>query len=89
MSSEKLSRVGELAETPAKSLALINGDGVAYSVQESIVRIWDEFQGDTPEEVAERLAKEEGLNLEELRGPVSVIANKLEEVGLLVPTPDE
>lgn len=85
MPPKKLTKVGELAETPEKKLALVNGDGVAYAVQDSVARVWDEFDGKTSNEVAEKLADEGGFKADELRGAVDLIATKLEDVGLLVP----
>lgn len=82
---QKLTKVGELAETPEKKLALVNADGVAYAVQDSVVAVWNEFQGNTRQEVAERLAREGGIDADDLREPVDVIASKLEDIGLLVP----
>ena len=88
VSSQRLTKVGELAETPERRLALVNGDGVAYAVQDSVARVWDEFEGNTYQEVAEKLAREGGLDPERLREPVRLIATELEDVGLLVPVDD-
>jgi Coenzyme PQQ synthesis protein D (PqqD) len=88
VSSQRLTKVGELAQTPERRLALVNGDGTAYAVQDSVARVWDEFEGNTPEEVAEKLAKAGGLDPDELQESVNVIATKLEDVGLLVPVDD-
>lgn len=85
MPSQRLKKTGELAETPEKKLALVNGDGVAYAVHDAVARVWDEFDGKTSDEVAKKLAEEGGLSPKEIQASIDNIATKLEDVGLLVP----
>ena len=82
---ERLKKTGELAETPDGKKALVNDEGTAYLVQESIILVWDAFDGSTVGEVSEKLATIAGKQADEFREPVGEIARGLREAELLVP----
>jgi Coenzyme PQQ synthesis protein D (PqqD) len=83
MESERLAKVGEVAETPDGKKALVNGEGKAYLVQESTVVIWDSFNEKTVGEVAQELAVASGRSPDEFRQPIQELAKELQNVGLL------
>lgn len=85
MMQERLKRTGELAETPDGKKALVNDGGTAYLVQDSIILVWEAFEGSTVGEVSERLASMAGKQADELRQPVDEIARGLKDAELLVP----
>lgn len=87
METERLSRVGELAETTDGKKALVNAAGTAYVVQDSVVVIWDSFDRKTPGEVAEELALASERSPSEFVEPISDLAKELQNAGLLEPSP--
>jgi uncharacterized membrane protein YsdA (DUF1294 family) len=52
----------------------VNDEGTAYLVQESIILVWDTFDGSTVGEVSETLSNIAGKPADELREPVDEIA---------------
>lgn len=87
MDAERLSKVGEVADTPDGRRALVNERGEAYTAQDAVIMIWDCFDGKTAEEVAEELAEASGRNPDDLKEPVQKLATELQSVGLLEPGP--
>ena len=87
MEAQRLSKVGEVADTPDGRKALVNEAGKAYLAQDSVIVVWDSFDRKTPDEVAEELAVAAERNPEEFRGPIHALADELESVGLLEPSP--
>lgn len=87
MELEKLSKVGEVAETPDGRKALVNGAGKAYVVQDSILVVWDSFDRKTADEVAEELAMASERSPDEFREPIEELARELQSAGLLEPSP--
>jgi hypothetical protein len=87
MESERLSKVGEVAETPDGKKALVNAAGKAYIVQDSVIVIWDSFDRKTASEVAEELAVASERAPSEFLGPVQDLAKELQSAGLLEPSP--
>jgi hypothetical protein len=85
MMAERLTKTGEVAETPAGKKALVNCEGTAYLVQDSIILVWDAFEGNTVGEVSEKVANMAGRRADEFREPVGEIARALREAALLVP----
>jgi hypothetical protein len=85
MMRERLTKTGEIAETPGGKKALVNGEGTAYLVQDSIILVWGAFDGNTVGEVSEKVATMAGKRADELREPVGEIARALREADLLVP----
>ena len=87
MESERLSKVGEVAETPDGKRALVNGAGTAFLVQDSTIVVWDSFDRKTPDEVAEELAVASERDPEEFKRPIQEMARELQDAGLLEPSP--
>lgn len=83
MESGRLTKAGELAETPDGKRALVNERGEAFLVQDSTVVIWDSFDRKTAGEVAEELAVASGRPPEEFKEPIRALAQELQKVGLL------
>lgn len=87
MGTERLSKVGELAETQDGKKALLNGEGKAYLAQDAVIAVWDSFDGKTADEVAEELALASERNPEDFKEPIQQLARELQSVGLLEPSP--
>ena len=76
-----------MAETPNGGKALVNAAGTAYTVQDSVIVIWDSFDRKTADEVAEELAVASERNPAEFKGPIQELARELQSAGLLQPSP--
>lgn len=85
MEEERLTRKGELAETPEGKKVLINEKGDAYAVSEAIIIVWANFENNTVREVAEKLAVASNRNPDEFQEPVNEIARALRAAELLMP----
>lgn len=83
MESKRLFKKGEVSETPYGEKMLINEDGTAYTATNAMITIWDSFEGNTIEEVAEELATAINREPDELIESVSQVATELEKADLL------
>ncbi|MEN3047777.1 MAG: PqqD family protein [Candidatus Caldarchaeales archaeon] len=85
MSSEerKLTKRGQLVESPEGELLLVNESGVAYLVNESVVAVWSFFEDKTVEEVVLELSNELGIEASEIRDAIKNLADQLIEAELL------
>jgi len=81
---KKFSKKGYLTQTGEGELLLVNEKGVAYLVNESIVAIWDRFEGRTMEEVIQEVAEISELSPDELREPIRELVDALVKAELLV-----
>ena len=87
MEPERLSKVGEVAETQDGRKALVNTNGKAFVVQDSVIVIWDSFDRKTAKEVAEELAVASDRNPGDFVEPIQELARELQSAGLLEPSP--
>jgi hypothetical protein len=85
MMAERLTKTGEVAETPEGNKALVNGEGTAYLVQDATILVWDAFEGNTIGEVSAKVARMAGKRADEFTEPVGEIARALRDAALLVP----
>lgn len=83
MESKRLFKKGEITESATGEKLLINDDGTAYAATDAILAIWDSFQGNTVQEVAEELAVEINRSPDELVESVNQVATDLEKADLL------
>ncbi len=83
MEYKRLFKKGELTETDSGEKMLVNEEGTAYSANDAAITIWDSFEGDTVEEVAEELATAINRDPEELIESVSQVVEELEKADLL------
>ncbi|MEM1517847.1 MAG: PqqD family peptide modification chaperone [Nitrososphaerota archaeon] len=81
--SRKLSKKGWINQTPEGELLLVNENGVAYRVNESIIVVWDAFNDKTVDEVVVEIASQIDKDPEELREPIEQLAEALLEAELL------
>ncbi len=79
----KLTKKGWINQTPEGELLLVNENGVAYRVNESIIVVWDAFNDKTVNEVVEDIASQIDKDPEELREPIEQLAEALLEAELL------
>ena len=87
MGPDRLSKVGEVTETPDGRRALLNGEGEAYLAQDAVIVIWDFFDRKTTDEVAEELAVASDRSPDVFKEPIQKVAKVLQSVGLLEPSP--
>ncbi|MCS7126843.1 MAG: PqqD family protein [Thaumarchaeota archaeon] len=79
----KLTRRGQLVESPEGELMLVNESGVAYLVNESVVAVWSFFEDKTVEEVVLELSQELAIEPSEIRDAIRNLADQLIEAELL------
>ena len=83
MESKRPFKKGEATETASGETVLVNGQGTAYAATEPVLMIWDSFEGNTVEEVAEDIASAANSDPSELINGVNQVATQLEEADLL------
>jgi hypothetical protein len=54
----RLTHKGHIMETPEGELLLVNENGVAYRVNESVIAVWSLFEDKTVDEVVEEVSRE-------------------------------
>ncbi|MBI4258755.1 MAG: PqqD family protein [Thaumarchaeota archaeon] len=84
MEPERLSKKGQASQTTAGEMVLVNDKGIAYKVSESVVVVWDSFQGNTTGEVVEEIAANSSKSPDQIREPIEDLVFKLKEAELLV-----
>ena len=79
----RLTHKGHIMETPEGELLLVNENGVAYRVNESVIAVWSLFEDKTVDEVVEEVSKELQIDPDEIRQAIADLAEQLIQAELL------
>jgi len=80
---KRLSKKGIVSQTPEGDLLLVNEQGDAYKVNETVIAIWNLFEEKSVEEVVEEVASQINRDPADIRSSIEELAAKLLEAGLI------
>lgn len=79
----RLTRKGSAGRAVDGSLVLVNENDQAFKVNEAIVMVWQMCDGKTLEELFEEVSMATGIDIEDLKEPITDIVAKLKQVNLV------